>query len=193
MRGERTPQTSPRRAPRPVSPRSGYPHSSAPGRLSGREKLSQVYPTQDTLPALHRHVCFPCRPSVLQPAGLFANSANTLHSHRVWRLPPHVPVTAGSAGLGANSTVLGLAACPPPAAPAMPADVPTRRHTARPFVSGQEPARFPPPTPRPTRGDACSRGPGETRKKLRPQITLTFHLTVRTAPCSSHSPRCCGQ
>lgn len=53
-----------------------------------------------------------------------------------------VPFTAGAVRLCANAPMLGLAARPWPARRAMPDDVPTCRHTARPLVLGQEPARF---------------------------------------------------
>lgn len=139
--------------------------------------------TYGTLPALNGHILLPC--CCVSPAScrfVCKLSKHPVFNH-ICRLHPRVPVTAGSAGLCANTTMLGLAAQPWPARHAMPTDVPTHRHTARPLVFGQEPARFHLPAPQPALDYACSQRTGEKQNKLRPQITPTsFHLIVRMAP-----------
>lgn len=58
---------------------------------------------------------------------------------------------------------LRWASLPDPGLPrrAMPTHVPTRRHTARPLVFGQEPTRLRFPAPQPTLDYACSQRMGE--------------------------------
>lgn len=134
------------------------------------------------LPALNCHIRFPCCCVSPVSCRFVCKLSKRPVLNRVWRPHPRVPVTAGSAGVCASTTTLGLAAQPRPARRAVPSSVPTCQHTAWPLVFGQEPARYPVPDPQPSFDYACAQRSGEKLNARSSQRTLTsFHVRARRA------------
>ena len=163
-------------------PRSGYIHSSRSSQLNGGEKLFKMNSTDGVLPALNCRILFPCCCVSPVSCRFVCKLSKRPVFHRVWRLLPRARHSRGRRTV-CQCPRAGPRCRPWPAERAVPTDVPTCPHTARPLVSGQEPARLPRPAPQPTSDYACLQRSREKLHKLRPQIALTsFHLRVRMAP-----------